>query len=103
MGGFCILKLEFFVEAIFYSLQHSIPSVIIEIRNNMDNLSSTSKIVFTNPRDRYDAFKKIFMNESKSHQTSFLISLDQYRLSGIKIGDRISIDITIDKSGEISN
>ena len=97
------MKVEFYVEATYYHPEYPTPSVVILVRNNMASLLPSEPIFVSGPGDMKDAFKKMFMAESKTHKTSFLVSLDQYRLSGVKVGDRISVEITIDNRGEIQN
>jgi len=97
------LKVEFYVEATYYHKEYPTPSVVIIVRNNIESLTPTEPIFVSGPGDMGAAFKKMFMEESRTHKTSFLVSLDQYRDSGIKVGDKISVEIKIDNIGEITN
>lgn len=96
------MKVEFFVEAAYYHPEYPTPSVVIVVRNNV-SLRPTEPIIVNSPRDMKDAFKKMFMEDAKTHKTSFLVSLEQYRTSKIMVGDRLAIEITINNKGEISN
>ena len=97
------MKIEFYVEATYYHPEYPTPSVVIAVRNNVESLGPSEPIIVSGPGDMKDAFKKIFMEDTKTHKTSFLVSLDQYRTSGIRVGDRISIEIKINNKGEIQN
>lgn len=103
MGGFCILKVEFYVEATYYHPEYPTPSVVIVVRNNVESLRPSEPIIVSGPGDMKDAFKKMFMEDAKTHKTSFLVSLEQYRQSGISVGDRLSVEISINNKGEIQN
>lgn len=97
------MKVEFYVEATYYHPEYPTPSVVIVVRNNVESLGPTEPIIVSGPGDMRDAFKKMFKEDAKTHKTSFLVSLEQYRRSGIKVADRISIEITINNRGEIQN
>ena len=103
MGGFCILKVEFYVEGIYYHPEYPTPAVVIVIRNNVEDRAYTEPVIVEGPGDIKDIFKKMFLNDRKTHKTSFLVSLDQYRTSRISVGDRVEIEIKINNKGEISN
>ena len=96
------MKVEFYVEATYYHKEYPTPSVIIIVRNNIESLSPKEPIFVSGPGDMEAAFRKMYLEESKTHKTSFLVSFDQYRDSGIKVGDKISIEIKIDNIGDIT-
>lgn len=96
------MKIEFYVETVSYYGEYSRPSVIIVVRDNIENLSP-EPIVVRGSQSMESMFKKMFMEESKNHKTSFVVPLEQYRDSGIKVGDKISVEIKIDNVGKIAN
>jgi len=102
VGGFCILKLEFYIESIYYHPENPIPTVIVIMRNNIDNISPEITIA-ANREELRKKFNEMFLDSVKTHKTSFMIPLQVYRKSGMMVGDRLDIEISINNEGEISN
>ena len=96
------MKVEFYVEAIYYHPENPTPSVVIVIRNNIESLSNEP--VFA---DSHTDMKKIlhdmFLDSVKTHKTSFVVGLEEYRSSKIMVGDRLEIDLKVNNNGEIAN
>jgi len=88
------MKVEFYVEGIYYHPENPIPSVVIVVRNNMDSMNQ-EPIITDSKSDMKKALKEMFLDHVKTHKTSFLVGLDDYRKSGIMVGDRLEIDMRI--------
>lgn len=101
LGGITYLKVEFFIEAIYYHSENPIPSVVIAVRNKVDDV--TDKTLFADNReDMHKALRDLFLDATKIHKTSFMISLEKYRESAMMVGDRLEVDLTIKNNGEIT-
>jgi len=94
------MKVEFFIEAIYYHPENPIPSVVIAIKNNIERINEP--VLINSPADMKEAVKNLFRDSTRTHKTSFIIGLDEYRRSGMMVGDRLEIDMTIKNNGEIS-
>ena len=97
------MKLEFFIDSVYYYPDNPIPSVIVVMRNNIDSLMDNEPIILNSKDDMKKAFKNLFLNDAKTHKTSFMVGLDEYRKSGVLVGDRLEIDVVIKNNGDISN
>lgn len=95
------MKVEFFIEAIYYHPDNPIPSVVIAIKNNIEAINEP--VVINSPNDMREAIKNLFRDSTRTHKTSFVVGLEQYRRSGMMVGDRLEIDMKISNSGEIAN
>lgn len=92
------MKVEFFVEGAYYHPEYPTPAVVILIRNNVDDMNHpTEPIIVNGPAEIKDAFREMFLQDRKTHKTSFLVPLDQYRTSGIMVGTdwRLISELTI--------
>lgn len=97
------MKIEFFIDAIYYHPENPIPSVVIAIRNNMESLAPAEPVFADSRTDMRKAIKDLFLDNAKTHKTSFVVGLEEYRKSGMMVGDRLEIEMTVNNNGEISN
>jgi len=97
------MKVEFFIEAIYYHPENPIPSIIIAVRNNMSSFTPAEPVFADSESNMKDILKDLFIDTIRTHKTTFMIPLDEYRKSGMMVGDRLEIDMTIKNSGEIVN
>lgn len=97
------MKVEFYVEAIYFHPENPIPSVVISIRNNVESLTPDEPVLINNHNDMKKAIKDLFMDNARTHKTSFVVGLEKYRESAIMVGDRLEIEMTIKNNGEIVN
>ena len=96
------MKVQFFIEAIYYHPENPTPSVVIIIRNNIESLASSEPVIVDSHDDMRKVLKDLFMDSVKTHKTSFVVGLEKYRKSGMMVGDRLEIDMKINNSGEIA-
>jgi len=97
------MKVEFFIEAIYYHPENPTPSIIIVIKNKIESLTPGEPVFVDNRTDMKKILKDLFMDSIQTHKTSFMVGLNEYRRSGMMVGDRLEIDMTINNSGEIVN
>ena len=96
------MKVEFFVESVYYHTDNPTPSIIIVIRNNLKNLTPDDPIFVDSKSDMKKIMKELFNDALQTHRTSFVIGLEKYRQSGIMIGDRLEIEMTIKDNGRFA-
>lgn len=95
------MKLEFYIEAIYYHPENPIPSVIISIKNNIE--AANEPIIIGSRDDMKKALMDLFRDSTRTHKTSFVVGLEEYRRSGMMVGDRLEIDMIVKNNGEIKN
>lgn len=96
------MKVEFFIEAIYYHPENPTPSVVIAIKNRVENTSSTEPFFADSKDDMKRIMKELFKDSAQTHKTSFVVPLGEYRRSGMMVGDRLEIDMVISNNGEIT-
>lgn len=96
------MKIEFFIEAIFYHPENPTPSVVISVKNRIESLVPGEHVFVDSRDDMKKILKDLFMDSIQTHKTSFVVPLDEYRKSGIMVGDRLEIDMTVKNNGEIT-
>ena len=94
------MKVEFYIEAIYYHPENPIPSVVIAIKNNIEAVNEP--VIINSREDMKEALKSLFRESTRTHKTSFVVGLEQYRRSGMMVGDRLEIEMTIKNNGEIT-
>lgn len=97
------MKVEFFIEAIYYHPENPTPSVVIAVKNKIESLTPTEPIFADSKTDMKKILKDLYSDSIQTHKTSFVVSLDAYRKSGMMVGDRLEIEMKISNYGEISN
>ena len=97
------MKLEFFIEAIYYHPENPTPSIIIAIKNNIESITPGGPIFVDKNSDMKKVIKDLFMDSVKTNKTNFVIGLEEYRRSGMMVGDRLEIDMKVNNNGEIAN
>ena len=102
-GDIQSMKIEFYVESIYYHPDNPIPSVVIVIRNNMDNLTPDEPVFIDSKTDMKKILRDLFRDSAQTHKTSFVVGLEKYRESKMRVGDRVEIEMTVRNSGEIAN
>lgn len=90
------------MEGIYYHHENPTPSVVIVIRNNIESLTPAEPVFLDSRDDIKKILKDLFMDTVRSHKTSFVVGLDEYRRSGMMVGDRLEIDMIIKNNGEIT-
>lgn len=95
------MKVIFYIEAIYYHPENPTPSVIISIRNNIENIVPGEPVFVDKQSDMKKILKDLFLDNIKIHKTSFMVGLDEYRRSGMIVGDRLEIDMKICNNGDI--
>jgi hypothetical protein len=96
------MKVEFFIEAIYYHPENPTPSVVIAVKNKIESLAPEEPIFADSRSDMKKILKDLFMDSVKTHKTSFMVTLEEYRKSGMMVGDRLEIEMTIKNNGEIT-
>jgi len=95
------MKVEFYIEAIYYHPENPVPSVVIAVKNNIE--TANEPIMISGPADMKEALKSLFRESTRTHKTSFIVGLEEYRRSGMMVGDRLEIDMIIKNNGDIAN
>jgi len=95
------LKIVYYVEGIYYHPENPSPSVIVVLRNTIDTTGPQEPILLDSRTDIRKAITELFSDSVKYHKTSIMVTLDQYRASGIMVGDRLELETTISNNGEI--
>jgi len=95
------MKIEFYIEAIYYHTENPVPSVIISVKNNIE--AAKDPLIIGSHDDMKKALIGLFRDSTRTHKTSFVVGLEEYRRSGMMVGDRLEIDMTIKNNGDISN
>lgn len=95
------MKIEFYVEGIYYHPENPTPSVIIMIRNNVKSLSPPIPVFVDKHDDMKKVLRDVFADSVKIHKTSFVVGLDDYRKSGISVGDKLEVEMKVNNNGEI--
>ena len=95
------MKVEFYIEAIYYHPENSIPSVVISIKNNIE--SANEPIIIDSRDNMKEVLMNLFRDSTRTHKTSFVVGLNEYRKSGMMVGDRLEIDMIVKNNGEIQN
>ena len=96
------MKIEFFIEAIYYHPENPTPSVVIAVKNKIESLAPGEPVFMDSSTNMKKILKDLFMDSVKTHKTSFVVSLEEYRKSGMMVGDRLEIDMVIRNNGEIT-
>jgi len=97
------LKLKFFVIAISHNPENTTPSVFIHLKNYTEKISPKEPPLFDSKDDMKKAVLNMIKDANKEHQTSFMITLDEYQKWGVRVGDIIDSEMSIANNGEITN
>ncbi len=97
------MKIIFYIEAIYYHPENPSPSVVIAIRNNIENITPGEPVFVDKQSDMKKVLKDLFLDTIKIHKTSFMVGLDEYHRSGMMVGDRLEVEMKICNDGEITN
>jgi len=95
------MKVEFYIEGIYYHQENPVPSVVIVLKNNIETINEP--VIINSHEDMKAALKELFIESTRTHKTSFVVGLDAYRRSGMMVGDRLEIDMQIKNNGVIVN
>lgn len=88
------MKLEFFVEGIAYSSFTQKPMVAIILRNKIKE-DDTGPVIVTDKRDIAKAVFKMMHDNNGLQRIELMIDFAEYEKSGMKIGDRLEIDVSV--------
>ncbi len=97
------MKVIFYIEAVYFHPENPTPSVVISVRNNIDSVVPGEPVFVDKQSDMKKVLKDLFLDNIKIHKTSFMIGLEEYKKSGMMVGDRLEIDMKISNHGEIAN
>ena len=95
------MKTEFYVVSINYYEEIATPSVVIILRNKITfSKIENNKQVFSSMIDFMKSFGRSSNNQDEYHKTSIVVSLEDYRNSDLKVGDKIECNMTIKNIGD---
>jgi len=95
------MKTDAFIISIQYYEETTTPSVIILIRSEvqMQKMDEQEQKIFSS----FKTFIKSFgqnIEQRNYHKSSIILTLDQYRKSNFKVGDRLEFDISVNNIGD---
>lgn len=94
------MKTESFIMSIQYYEELKIPSVIILLRTQIQfsKPKEEGTMMFSSLKDFVKSFGRN-ENFQNYHKSSIILSLEEYRNSNFKVGDRLDFDISVNNIG----
>ena len=94
------MKTEFYIVSINYYEETATPSVVVILRSKITfSKTEPNKQVYSSMIDFVKSIGRA-ANQDEYHKTSIIIPLEEYRISNLKVGDRLECDIQIKNIGD---